>query len=105
MRRVVGNGDIGVERGANGQFLNVFHAVERVDESPEIVLVEADCHGVDGEVATILIVKVPSSTIGLRLLRSCRAAACAHELLNAFVSDHGGAETAVILDFFLSGQM
>ena len=87
--------------------LKVGHAVERIQESAEIVLVEADGHGVDGEVAPVLVV-LQSAVLnhGLAAVAVVRLAPRAHKLdLDAFVTDHGGAESAVVFGFLVAGQV
>ena len=54
--RVVAECDVGVERSADYTGGQVADAAERVDKRSEIVLLEAEGHGVDGEVATQLVV-------------------------------------------------
>ncbi len=55
-QRVVGKGDIGVERRADDAVLEIVDAVERVNQLTETVAVETHGHGIDGEVAAVLIV-------------------------------------------------
>ena len=55
-QRVVGEGHVGVQRRAYDAVLQVLDAVERVYELAVSVLVQAHGHGVDGEVAAVLVV-------------------------------------------------
>ena len=55
-QRVVAEGDVGVEWGGYDAVLKVAHTIERVDQLAEPGCVEADGHGVDGEVAAVLVV-------------------------------------------------
>ena len=54
--RVVGEGDIGVEWRADETIGQVVDAIEGVDEFAKAVFVETDGHGIDGEVAPVLVV-------------------------------------------------
>ena len=53
---VVAEGDVGVEGGAYEALVEVADAAEGVEELPEGVVVERYGHGVDGEVAPVLVV-------------------------------------------------
>ena len=55
-QRVVAEGDVGVERRADDATLQVTDAVKRVEQFTIALLVQADCHRVDGEVAAFLVV-------------------------------------------------
>jgi hypothetical protein len=55
-KRIVGEGDVGVERRADDTILQVVDAVERVNELSEAVFVETHGEGIDCEVATVLVV-------------------------------------------------
>ena len=55
-QRVVAEGDIRVEGCANDTILQVVESVERIDQLAKAVVVQTDGHGVDGEVATVLVV-------------------------------------------------
>ena len=106
-QRVVGVGDVRIQGRPDGQLLEVFHAVEGVEEGPEVVLVEADGHGVDGEVTAVLVVfEGAVFHDGFPAVAVVGLPTGADELnLDAFVSDHGRPEGAIVLDFFVSGQM
>ena len=55
-QRVVAESDVGVEGCGDDAVLEVKQAVERVDEFAKACLVEAYRHGIDGEVAAVLVV-------------------------------------------------
>ena len=55
-QRIVAEGDVGVEGCGDDAVLEVGETVEGVDEFAKAAVVEADGHGVDGEVATVLVV-------------------------------------------------
>ena len=79
--RVVGEGDIGVERCAYYAVLEVVDAVEGVDQFAEACLVQAYRHGVDGEVAAVLVIfERAVLNHGLARTAVVALAACAHEL-------------------------
>ena len=104
---VVGIGDVGVERGADGQVFEIAHPVEGVEKSPEVVLVEADGHGVDGEIAAVLVVfEGAVFHEGLAAVTVVRLATGAHKLnLNAFVTDHRRAEGAIVFRLLVARQV
>ena len=80
-QRVVGESDVGVERCAYNAVLEVVDAVERVYEFAEARLVKAYRHGVDGEVAAVLVVlECAVLNHGLARTTVVALAACAHEL-------------------------
>lgn len=53
---IVAERDVGVERSGNNAILQVGHAIERVYQLSETLLVQAYCHSIDGKVATVLVV-------------------------------------------------
>ena len=53
---VVAEGDVGVKGRGDDAVLKVGKAVKRVDQLAEAVMVQADGHRVDGEVAPVLVV-------------------------------------------------
>ena len=55
-QRVVGIGGIGVKRSADDAGGKVAYASERINESPEIVFLQAQGQGVDGEIPPFLVV-------------------------------------------------
>ena len=55
-QRVVAERDAGLQRRGYNAILQVGQSVERVYEFAETVLVQADGHRIDGEVATVLVV-------------------------------------------------
>ena len=65
-QRVVREGDVGVEGGAYDAVLHIVHAVKGVYELAEAVMVEADGKGVDGEIASVLVV-FQRSVLDMRL--------------------------------------
>lgn len=65
-QRVVREGDVGVEGGAYDAVLHIVHAVKGVYEFAEAVVVEADGKGVDGEIASVLVV-FQRSVLDMRL--------------------------------------
>ena len=95
-QRVVAVGLFGLERGADDAGREVADAAERIDQRAEILLAQAEGHGVDGEVP-------PQLVLFQRTVFHDRFAgiavvgflARAHELhLDALVVQHGGAEVA-----------
>ena len=54
--RVVAEGDVGVERRTDRQFLHVVEPAERIDQLSESGFVQAERQGVDGEIASVLVV-------------------------------------------------
>ena len=104
-QRVVRVGDIRIQRRPDGQLLKVAHAIEGIQESAEVVFVQTDGHGVDGEVATVLVVlKGAVFHHGLAAVAVVRLTAGAHKLnLNASVTDHGSAKGAIVLGFLVAG--
>lgn len=55
-QRIVAERDVGVEWGTDDSVFHVLQAVKRVDEFSEPFVVKTDCHCVDGEVASVLVV-------------------------------------------------
>lgn len=80
-QRVVAEGNVGIEGCGDDAILQVGHTVEGVDELAEAVAIEAHCHGVDGEVATVLVVfEGTVFHVGLPTVMAIALLAGAHKL-------------------------
>ena len=79
--RVVRKGDIRIERSGNDAILQVIDTIKRIDEFAKTVLVQADRHSIDGEVATVLVI-LQGSILYNRLARITVVTllSCSHEL-------------------------
>ena len=53
---IIAKGDAWLQRGSNDTILQVGQAIKRVDQLAKTLLVQADGHGIDSKVATVLIV-------------------------------------------------
>ena len=93
-QRVVAVGLFGLERGADDAGREVADAAERVDQGAEVLLTQAEGHGVDGEIPPELVL-FESSVLddGFPGIAVVGLLARAHELhLDALVVQHRGAE-------------
>ena len=99
--RVVAIGGVGVERRADETCIEVADAAERIDQAPVVFPLQAESHGVDGEVAALLVFfQRAVFHDGLARRGAVRLAACSHELhFHAVAVQHGGAEILEHGDF------
>ena len=80
-QRVVAEGDVGVERSADDAAFHVADAIKRIQQLTVSLLVQADGHGIDSKVATLLVV-VKGAVLddGVAALAVVGLAASAYEL-------------------------
>ena len=80
-QRVVAERDVRIKRSTDGTFLQVIQTVERVYQFSEACLVQADCHGIDGEVSAVLVI-FQRAVFHYRLAAvvAIRLLACTHKL-------------------------
>ena len=91
---IVAVGGVRVKRGADDACGKVPYSSERVYQSPEILFLEAECHGIDGEVPSFLVVlDGPVFHNGFPGVFSVGFFPCSHKFhFNAFVAQHCCAE-------------